>query len=38
LEDKSLGERMLNELVDLEKAADKLESEIRTVMKERGGI
>ena len=38
LEDKSLGERMLNELAELEQEADKLETEIRTVMKERGGI
>ena len=38
LEDKSLGDRMLSELAELEKAADKLEGEIRTVMKERGGI
>jgi glutamate formiminotransferase/formiminotetrahydrofolate cyclodeaminase len=41
---KSLGEvsssggRMLKELKDLEKKADKLEKEIRSVMKERGGI
>jgi formiminotetrahydrofolate cyclodeaminase len=38
LDDKSIGERMLDELSDLEKEADKLESEIRVVMKERGGI
>ncbi|MBL8062284.1 MAG: glutamate formimidoyltransferase [Anaerolineales bacterium] len=38
LEDQSLGERMLTELADLEKQADKLEAEIRAVMKERGGI
>lgn len=38
LEDKSLGERMLNELAELEKAADQLEAEIQVVMKERGGI
>ncbi|MEN9564616.1 MAG: hypothetical protein RIR73_2860, partial [Chloroflexota bacterium] len=38
LEDKSLGERMLGELADLEAAADKLEGEIQLVMKERGGI
>ena len=38
LEDKSVGEKMLNELADLEKKADKLEAEIQTVMKERGGI
>ena len=41
---KSLGEvsssggRMLKELVDLEQKANKLEAEIREVMKERGGI
>jgi formiminotetrahydrofolate cyclodeaminase len=38
LEDKSLGERMLAELADLEAQADQLEAEIRSVMKERGGI
>jgi len=38
LEDKSLGDKMLKELAALEKHADKLEKEIRTVMKERGGI
>ncbi|NOH02543.1 MAG: glutamate formimidoyltransferase [Chloroflexi bacterium] len=38
LEDKSAGERMLAELVELEKEADKLEAEIRAVVKERGGI
>ncbi|MEP7135994.1 MAG: glutamate formimidoyltransferase [Chloroflexota bacterium] len=38
LEDKSVGEKMLNELSDLEKKADKLEKEIQSVMKERGGI
>ena len=38
LEDKSLGERMLGELADLESAADTLEGEIQLVMKERGGI
>ncbi|MBI2332566.1 MAG: cyclodeaminase/cyclohydrolase family protein, partial [Chloroflexi bacterium] len=38
LEDKSLGDRMLKELANLEKAADKLEAEIQVVMKERGGI
>lgn len=38
LEDKSLGDRMLSELAEIEKAADKLEDEIRNVMKERGGI
>jgi glutamate formiminotransferase/formiminotetrahydrofolate cyclodeaminase len=38
LEDKSAGEKMLKELVDLEKQADKLEKEIRKVVKDRGGI
>jgi len=38
LEDKSAGGRMLAELAELEKEADKLEKEIRKVMKERGGI
>ena len=38
LEDKSAGEKMLLELAELEKEADKLETEIRSVMKERGGI
>lgn len=38
LEDKSLGERMLAELADLEAKADILEAEIRSVLKERGGI
>lgn len=38
LEDKSAGEKMLAELVELEFEADKLELEIQTVMKERGGI
>ncbi|MEW6029797.1 MAG: glutamate formimidoyltransferase [Chloroflexota bacterium] len=38
LEDKSAGEKMLKELADLERKADKLEKEIRAVMKERGGI
>jgi len=38
LEDKSAGDRMLEELAELEKKADKLEKEIRKVMKERGGI
>jgi glutamate formiminotransferase/formiminotetrahydrofolate cyclodeaminase len=38
LEDKSVGEKMLNELAALEKKADQLETEIRQVMKERGGI
>ena len=34
----SSGGRMLNELAELEKKADKLEKEIQAVMKERGGI
>ena len=38
LEDKSPGEKMLIELAELEKEADKLEKEIRGIMKERGGI
>ena len=38
LEDKSVGDKMLKELSDLEKKADKLEKEIQSVMKERGGI
>jgi formiminotetrahydrofolate cyclodeaminase len=38
LEDKSVGEKMLNELAELETKADKLEKEIHSVMKERGGI
>ncbi len=38
LEDKSAGDKMLSELAALEKEADKLEKEIRAVMKERGGI
>jgi formiminotetrahydrofolate cyclodeaminase len=38
LEDKSAGDRMLEELLELEKEADDLEKEIRAVMKERGGI
>jgi glutamate formiminotransferase/formiminotetrahydrofolate cyclodeaminase len=38
LEDKSVGEKMLTELAELEQKADKLEADIRTVMKERGGI
>ncbi len=38
LEDKSAGEKLLEELADLEKKATKLEKEIRHVMKERGGI
>lgn len=38
LEDKSTGGKMLNELSQLEKEADKLEKEIRSVVSERGGI
>jgi len=38
LGDKSVGEKMLEELAELEKKADKLETEIRQVMKDRGGI
>ncbi len=38
LEDKSLGDKMLEELAELEKEADSLEKEIRQVMKSRGGI
>jgi formiminotetrahydrofolate cyclodeaminase len=38
LEDKSTGEKMLTELVELEKEADKLEKEIRQVIQDRGGI
>lgn len=38
LEDRSAGEKMLKELKDLQRKADKLEKEIQKVMKERGGI
>jgi glutamate formiminotransferase / formiminotetrahydrofolate cyclodeaminase len=38
LEDKSIGEKMLNQLAELETKADILEKEIHSVMKERGGI
>jgi formiminotetrahydrofolate cyclodeaminase len=38
LEDKSAGDKMLKELKELEKRADKLEKEIRKVMESRGGI
>ena len=38
LEDKSLGEKMIEELTELETEADGLEKEIRAVVKERGGI
>jgi formiminotetrahydrofolate cyclodeaminase len=37
-EDKSLGDKLLLELAELETEADKLEKEIRETMKERGGI
>jgi glutamate formiminotransferase/formiminotetrahydrofolate cyclodeaminase len=38
LPDKSAGDDYLKELADLEKKADKLEKEIRKIMKNRGGI
>jgi glutamate formiminotransferase/formiminotetrahydrofolate cyclodeaminase len=38
LEDRSVGEKMLKELDDLEQEADKLEKEIRKIMASRGGI
>jgi glutamate formiminotransferase / formiminotetrahydrofolate cyclodeaminase len=38
LEDKSAGGKMLKDLEKLDKEADRLEKEIRKVMKERGGI
>jgi glutamate formiminotransferase / formiminotetrahydrofolate cyclodeaminase len=38
LDDRSMGEKALSELADLESKADKLEKGIRAVMKERGGI
>jgi len=38
LDDKSAGEKMLKELHDLEKKADKIEKEIRKTMEERGGV
>jgi formiminotetrahydrofolate cyclodeaminase len=38
LEDKSAGEKMLKELAELEKKAEKIEKDIQTVMRERGGI
>ena len=38
LEDKPADDKMLKELADLEKKAEKIENEIKTVMKERGGI
>ena len=38
LEDKSAGDKMLAELAELERKADQLETDIRAVMQERGGI
>jgi glutamate formiminotransferase / formiminotetrahydrofolate cyclodeaminase len=38
LEDKAGGEKLLNELKELETKADELEKEIRKTMQERGGI
>jgi glutamate formiminotransferase/formiminotetrahydrofolate cyclodeaminase len=38
LDDKSLGEKFLAELAELEQKADELELEIHAVMKERGGV
>ena len=38
LEDRSVGEKMLNELKDCEAKADELEKEIRKTISERGGI
>ncbi len=38
LEDKSAGEKMLKELKELEKKADKIEKEIRKTMEARGGV
>jgi glutamate formiminotransferase / formiminotetrahydrofolate cyclodeaminase len=38
LEDKSVGDRMLEELAELESRAEGLEKEIRQTMRERGGI
>ena len=38
LDDKSAGENMLKELRGLEKKADKIETEIRKTMEERGGV
>jgi glutamate formiminotransferase/formiminotetrahydrofolate cyclodeaminase len=38
LEDKSLGEKMLTEVAELEAEADALEKEMRETMKSRGGI
>jgi glutamate formiminotransferase/formiminotetrahydrofolate cyclodeaminase len=38
LDDKSVGEKMLEELKEIETKADELETEIRETMKTRGGI
>jgi glutamate formiminotransferase / formiminotetrahydrofolate cyclodeaminase len=38
LEDRSAGEKMLQELSELEKRADKIEKGIRRTMEERGGV
>lgn len=38
LDDKSVGEKMLNELMELEAKAEQLETEIRKTVKERGGL
>jgi glutamate formiminotransferase / formiminotetrahydrofolate cyclodeaminase len=38
LDDKSVGEKMLDELKEIEAKADSLEKEIRETMKSRGGI
>ncbi|HUI89635.1 MAG TPA: glutamate formimidoyltransferase [Anaerolineales bacterium] len=38
LEDRSAGEKMLKELAELEKQADKVEKEIRGTMEERGHV
>ena len=38
LTDKSVGEKMLEELKEIEAKADELEKEIRKTMRERGGI
>jgi glutamate formiminotransferase/formiminotetrahydrofolate cyclodeaminase len=38
LEDQSVGDKMLNELAQLEAQAEILEREIRSVMRDRGGI
>ena len=38
LEDRSAGNKMLNELAELETKAEKIEAEIRKVMETRGGL